>query len=341
MKILVTGANGFLGSALVERLLVHGEVDLRCFVRQQIMPSRIAGWAERFPSARVEIFVGDLRSREVTQSALIDVNVVYHLAAGIGGSAADMFLDTVVGSKNLLEGLHSNRSARVILVSTFGVYGAAGLPAGAMIDETTPLENCPDRRDLYSHTKLRQELLFREYRDKYGFPLVVLRPGVIYGPGGRAMSTRVGIPLPGLFLFMGRNNLLPLTYVDNCAEAIVIAGGNAGDEGEAYNVVDDDAPTAKEFFRLYRQHVDRIKYLALPYCATQLLSTLIERYNRHSKGQLPAILTPYKSAYLWKGNTFDNRKLKGIGWKQIVSTEEGLTRFFSYLRETRVAGSTR
>ena len=340
MKILVTGTNGFLGSALVERLLVHGERDIRCFVRQRTMPSRIAGWAEKFPGASVETFVGDLKSSEDAQNALTDVNVVYHLAAGIGGSAADMFLDTVVGSKNLLEGLDSNASTRVILVSTFGVYGASGLPAGAVIDETTPLESCPDRRDLYSHAKLRQELLFREYRDKCGFPLVVLRPGVIYGPGGRGMSTRVGVPLPGLFLFMGRNNLLPLTYVDNCAEAIVIAGLNGGDEGEAYNVVDDGAPTAKEFFHLYRQHVEKIRYLALPYRATQVLSALIERYNRHSKGQLPAVLTPYKSGYLWKGNTFDNGKLKGIGWKQIVSTEEGLTRFFSYLRETRVAGST-
>jgi nucleoside-diphosphate-sugar epimerase len=335
MKILVTGANGFLGSALVERLLVHGEVDIRCFVRQETTSPRLAGWAERFPSANVEMFRGDLTSRRDVENALVDVGVVYHLAAAMKGSAADMFLDTVVGSKNLLEGLRSKRSTRVILVSTFGAYGASGLPSGALIDETTPLESCPDRRDLYSHTKLRQELLFREYHDNYGFPLVVLRPGPIYGPGGRAMSTRVGIPLFGLFLYMGRNNALPLTYVDNCAEAIVIAGRKGGNEGEAYNVVDDDAPTAKEFFRLYRQHVEKIRYFALPYRATQVLSTLIERYNRHSKGQLPAILTPYKSAYLWKGNTFDNGKLKGIGWKQIVSTEEGLMRFFSYLRDTR------
>jgi hypothetical protein len=64
----------------------------------------------------------------------------------------------------------------------------------------------------------------------------------------------------------------------------------------------------------------------------QLLSKAVEKYYNHSKGQLPAIFTPYKTASIWKGNTFDNSKIKGIGWKQLVSTEEGMTRSFSYFR---------
>jgi nucleoside-diphosphate-sugar epimerase len=335
MKIVVTGANGFLGSALVERLLVHGAEDIRCIVRSPLPTARVNQWAERFPGARVEAFIGDLRSAPATAAATRDAEVVYHLAAAISGSAADMFMDTVVGTKHVLEGLPSP-STRLVLVSTFGVYATADLPSGAVVDETTPLESHPDRRDLYSHAKLRQELLVREYHDKRGFPLVVVRPGVIYGPGGRALSARLGLSVFGLYLYMGRKNALPLTYVDNCAEAIVVAGKSGGDGGQAYNVVDDGAPNAKEFFRLYRQRVEKIRYLPLSYGATQVLSKTIEHYSRFSRGQLPAVLTSYRSAILWKGSTFDNTKLKSIGWRQIVSTEEGLSRFFATLKQDRV-----
>jgi hypothetical protein len=117
----------------------------------------------------------------------------------------------------------------------------------------------------------------------------------------------------------------------------VAAGRNGGEEADTYNAVDDDVPTAKEFLRMYRQQVEKIRYITLPYAATRALSGLVERYSRHSRGQLPAVLTPYKSACLWGGNLFDNSKLKAIGWKQIVSTREGLEAYFSWLERGRRA----
>src|SRR5690606_2783769 len=103
-------------------------------------------------------------------------------------------------------------------VSSFSVYGIADQPRGVLVDETTPLETQPMRRDPYSQVKLRQEQLFWDYARAHGLSLAVLRPGVIYGPGGGAMSSRVGLNLPGVFLYLGGRNVLPLTYVDNCAE---------------------------------------------------------------------------------------------------------------------------
>ena len=139
--------------------------------------------------------------------------------------------------------LRRPRLPKVVLVSSFGVYGTAGIKRGALVDEDTPLEPNPERRDTYSQAKLRQEKLFRAYQERHGFPLVVVRPGVIYGPGGTPISSRVGLTVPGLFLHLGGRNLLPLTYVDNCAEAIVVAGERGASDGQAYNVVDDDLPT--------------------------------------------------------------------------------------------------
>lgn len=333
MKVLVTGSTGFLGSALVERLLARGEKDVRCFVRSGSDTKRIKALAERYPDASVEIFVGSLSSKEGAAKALEGVGVVYHLAASLLGAAADIFLNTVVASKILLEGIvASGRPIKVVLCSSFGVYGVADLPRRATVDEGTPLEHHPERRDLYSQAKLRQEKLFREYQARAGFPLVVIRPGVIYGPRGSRISARVGLELMGMFLYLGGTNLLPLTYVDNCADAIVVAGQSEAANGQTYNVVDDDLPTCADYLARYRKEVKPLRVVPIPYAAMQMISVAVQRYHAYSKGQLPAIFTPYKTATSWKGNTFDNSKLKSLGWRPLVSTEEGIRRTFDWFR---------
>jgi nucleoside-diphosphate-sugar epimerase len=236
----------------------------------------------------------------------------------------------VVASKNLLEGLPEGTGTRVVLISSFSVYGPAGLEAGTVVDESTPLEEHPEKRDLYSYSKWRQERLFWEYRQRRALPLVVLRPGVIYGPGGTALSTRIGIKVAGLYFHLGGNNVLPLTYVDNCAEAALIAGLSGGTLSEVYNVVDDDLPTCKTYLEEYRKKVEPLKCITLPYWCTMIVSRTAERYNRFSKGQLPAVMTPYRTASHWRSLAFTNRKLKGIGWSPIVTTEEGMARTFAH-----------
>jgi len=338
MKVLVTGANGFLGRSLVERLLRHGFNDIRCAVRPGKDTIELRRFGERFRSANVNLCVGDLRSREYARRAVDGTDVVYHLAAGMRGSAADLCQNTVVSSRNMLEAMVSSGSARVVLVSSFAVYGTSDLESGSLIDETTPLEEHPERRDLYAFSKIRQERLFWEYRRQYGIPLIVIRPGVVYGPGGVAMSTRVGIRMFGVLFNFGRKNLLPLTYVDNCAEAIVVAGKQ--NDGDVFNVVDDDLVTANEFLDLYRRRVENVRYVPIPYFMTMTISRMVAWYHVHSNGQLPDVLTPYKSANIWKGYKFDNSKMKSAGWQPVISTSEGLERFWSYWRDEVHGGGT-
>ena len=333
MKVLVTGATGFLGVPLVERLLARGERDVRCFVRvgNDLDPLRALG--ARYPDARLEFFSGTLTSRESAAKAIEGVDVVYHAAAAKSGAAADMYLNSVVASKHLLEAaLGAAQAVKMVLVSSFGVYGVAELPRGTVVDERTPLEPHPERRDLYSQSKLRQEALFWEVREKRPYPLVVLRPGVIYGPRGGAFSTRVGLDLFGLFLHIGGKNLLPLSYVDNCADAIVIAGQSERGLGQVYNLLDDDLLTSAEYLRHYEKAVSPVRAVRVPYPAMMALSKAVESYHVYSRGQLPAVFTPYKTATTWKGNRFDNTKVKGLGWKQLVPTKEGMRRTFEYLR---------
>ena len=330
----MTGANGFLGVAVVERLVARGKKGIRCLVRAGSNRKRLDAMLARHPGADVEIVGGGLSSPQAAAKLIEGAPLILHLAAALSGPPADMFLGTVVASKNLLEAIAASaHKPKVVLISSFGVYGVADAPRGQVLDETTPLEPHPERRDHYSHAKLRQEQLFAEHRAKRDLRYCVLRPGVIYGPGGGAFSSRVGIQLPGIFLYLGRDNLLPLSYVDNCAEAICIAAERARFDGDVYNVHDDELITCDEYLRRYRAEVGPIRTLRSPYVATMLLSRAVEWYHRHSRGQLPPIFTPYKTRTMWKGNRFSNAKLHALGFSPIVSTDEGLRRTFEYLRE--------
>ena len=304
MKILVTGAAGFLGSAVVERLLAHGYEDIRCFIRPGSRRERLEALQRQYPQANIELFAGNLLSPADAAYAVGGVSVVYHLVAALRGSTADIVLNTVVTSKYLLEAIGGRKPMRILLVSSFGVYGVSDLPSGALVDENTPLETHPARRDPYSFAKIRQERLFREYQRKHGFELTIVRPGVVYGPRGSRMSARVGFSMFGLFVHCGRRNLLPLTYVDNCAEAIVIAAERPETAGEVFNIVDDDLPTAGAYLKAYKRQVGGIRSITVPYLGVLALAKMIEKYHTFSKGQLPAALTAYKVGVLWKGNRF-------------------------------------
>jgi nucleoside-diphosphate-sugar epimerase/peptidoglycan/xylan/chitin deacetylase (PgdA/CDA1 family) len=332
MRILVTGAAGFLGKPLVKRLLAHGYTKIRCNVRRQADIPKLEALFGRDAQARLEYCVGNLRHREDAARAVDDVQLIFHLAAGKKGTAADLFLNSVVASRNLLDAVGNRKPLRIVLVSSFGVYGVASLGRGAKVNEQTMLEPHPEWRDHYSFSKFRQEQLFWEYQQRNGFELVVLRPGVIYGPEGGHFSNRVGLTIGKWLLHFGGNNPLPLSYVDNCAEAVVIAGTHKRAAGQVYNVLDDDPPTCREYLRAYKKYVTKVRSISVPYFGVRMLSYLVSKYHRYSKGQLPAILTPYKAASQWGGNRFDNSKLRSIGWRQSIPTSEGLRRSFAAFR---------
>ncbi len=331
MAVLVTGSNGFLGSTLVERLVEGGTRGIRCLVREGSNRDRLDRLRSQYPEADIEYCIGTLNSAEDPRKAVKGVDTVYHLAAALSGAPADMFLNTVVATKNLLEAIAAeNPAVKFIHISSFSVYGVAHLPKGYTITEETPLEENPQKRDPYAFVKWYQEKLLLDYQRRLGFPLVILRPGVIYGPRGGAISGRVGLQLGGLFLHLGGNNLLPLSYVENCADAIITCARKAEPGVSIYNVHDDDLPTSRAYLKEYKKRVKKLRSIRIPYPFLQLLSRGVEWYHHYSKGQLPAIFTPYKSANLWKGNRFDNSKLKSTGWQQRIPTREAMEMTMDY-----------
>ena len=192
------------------------------------------------------------------------------------------------------------------------------------MDETCPLDPEPHRRDPYTYSKVEQErVAWQAYREGQ-ISLTVVRPGVIYGPGRGCLSGRVGLQINGVLVKMG-NQRLPYTFVDNCAQAVLLAGTAAGAVGQAFNVVDDDSPTGSQLLAEYRRRGGRLRVVRVPGPAIRPLSWACERYHRWSRGQLPAVLTPYKSAAQWKPMRYSNAKAKAaLGWVPRVGFGQGL-----------------
>jgi len=144
----------------------------------------------------------------------------------------------------------------------------------------------------------------------------------------------VGIDTFGVFFHCGGSNRIPFTYIDNCADAIVMAGLKKGIEGQVFNVVDDDLPTSRRFLRLYKRNVKKFRSLYLPHALTLALSYLWEQYSIHSQGQLPPTFNCRRWHSYWKKTDYSNSKIKAlVGWVPRVSMAEGLDRYFAGCRD--------
>src|SRR5215212_7636128 len=131
MRALVTGANGFLGSALLERLLARNNRNLRCFVRPG-NTGTVDRITARYPQTRVELLAGNLTSRRSAELAVDGIDTIYHLAAGLRGSPAELVMNSVVTSRNLLDAAVVARVRRIVLISSFSVYGVSNVPRGGV-----------------------------------------------------------------------------------------------------------------------------------------------------------------------------------------------------------------
>jgi nucleoside-diphosphate-sugar epimerase len=335
--ILVTGASGFIGAKVVEVLLERGFRNLRCFIRPSSRLGRLREVIDRrLAGNSVELVSGDLLSRDDCRRAANGAAVVYHLAAGFDKSFAGAFMNSALATRNLIEAtLEMGPAKRFVNVSSFAVYSNLGLRRDELLDESCPLEDSPQERfDPYGFGKLKQEGIVREYGDRFGLRYVILRPGTVFGPGKRDLSGRVGIDTFGVFIQVGGSNLLPLTFVDNCADAIVLAGLRSGVDGEVFNVVDDGLLTSGQFLSAYRSRTRRFSF-RIPYGVAYGMCRLWEEYSKRSKGQLPPAFNRRRCAAEWKRNRFSNQKLRErLGWRPHIGMERAMELFLGQFEPT-------
>lgn len=332
MRIFVTGGTGFLGTRLVRRLLADGH-DVRALVRKghDHAQYRQSVGAEAAPG-RLEIAAGSLAGAEAMAGLIGGCEAVVHAAAAMGGGAAVLFANNVVPMRDLVRAASLAGVGRFVHVSSLGVYGTDHLRAGDVLDETCPLDAVPHKRDPYSYSKIAQELIAWDAHAR-GLPLVVIRPGVIHGPGRGCMSNRIGLRVGPVIARMGGRQQLPYVHVDNCADGIALAATAPAAPGQAFNLLDDDLRRARDVLKAYRREVEKLRVLPIPYWAINPLSAAVEWYHHHSNGQLPAVLTRYKSMALWKRLRYSNDKAKSLlGWAPRVPFEEGLRQSLEWSR---------
>ena len=148
-------------------------------------------------------------------------------------------------------------------------------------------------------------------------------------PEKQAITGRVGIDTFGVFMHLGGSNRIPLTYIDNCSDAIVLAGVTPGVDGEVFNIVDDDLPSSRQFLRQYKRNVKRFTSIYIPRPVSYVLCRLWEKYSNWSEGQLPPVFNRRRWNSEWKKTRYSNEKLKAkLGWTPKVSMQEGLQPLF-------------
>lgn len=324
----------------MEVLLKQGYENLRCFVRPSSNLKRLSEILSAADTPSVEILAGNLLSQEDAERAVRGAAVVFHLAAGVEKTFAGCYLNSVVTTRNLLEAVVAEGTIqRFVNVSSFSVYSNWKLPRRKVLDEGCEVENAPlERAEAYMYAKLKQDELLLEYSSRFSIPYVIMRPGAVYGPGASQLTARVGINTFGFFIHLGGGNRIPLTYVENCAGAIVTAGLHPRGEGQVFNVVDDDLPTSRQFLRMFKKRARPFRSLYVPYPLFYGLCWLWEAYSHWSKGQLPPLFNRRRCATYWKGNRYSNRKLKElVGWHPSVSFVEGATRYFDSIRSATKA----
>jgi UDP-glucose 4-epimerase len=312
LRVLVTGADGFIGSHLTEALVRTG-ARVRAFCLYNSFGSR--GWlegADRHVRDAIEFQLGDVRDARFVENACREVDVIFHLAALVAipysYQAPESFVETNVrGTLNVLEAARRSGCRRVIHTSTSEVYGT---PNTLPITESHPLR----AQSPYSASKIAADKLCEAFVCSYGLPVVTIRPFNTYGP---RQSARAVIPTILTQLLTGRTSvrlgdLRPkrdLTYVGDTVAGFLAAADATGIDGQTIQLGTGRAESIHDLFAA-----------ACRVCAVDARVETEEARLRPAASEVMVLQSdPSRAASL-------------LGWRAAVPLEDGLHRTAEWIR---------
>jgi nucleoside-diphosphate-sugar epimerase/predicted dehydrogenase len=316
-RVLVTGASGFLGCHLVEELLKKG-------FKVRVITRRILKRFEGEPN--IEMVYGDIRDPECVRTAVAGIHTIYHCASittnkGNWGE----FEETIInGTRYLLNAAVEHGVRKFLYVSTVAVYGFASRNGHEFIDEDAGYGQDLSGFDYYPKSKIQAENLVLETHNKQNLPVVIIRPGVLFGPGGKNIFKNKKI------LISAKNKVLPYTYVKNVVDAMILCANTEVAIGKAYNVVGDEQISQGEFQkRTACVSGNRGMKIFVPRPALFVLAKLVQSlFGRLSPGVSPPF-GDYHYRSLVRNLKYDNSKIKTeLGWSPTVSIDEGIKATF-------------
>lgn len=312
-KVLVTGADGFIGSHLVERLLEEG-YEVRAFVLYNSFNTW--GWLDTFPKAvldKIDVFTGDIRDPNAVRQACKGMDAIFHLAALIAIPysyyAPDAYVDTnIKGTLNVLQAARDLNVERVLVTSTSEVYGTAQY---VPIDEKHPYQG----QSPYSATKIGADRIAESFYRSFELPVTIVRPFNTYGP---RQSARAVIPTIITQLLSGKTeiklgSLAPtrdFNYVKDTANGFLQIYLSEKTIGQEINIATQHEISIGE---LAEELIRQINPEAKIICDEQRL--------RPSKSEVERLLG-------------SNEKIKALTeWSPQYTFEQGLSETIAFLKE--------
>jgi nucleoside-diphosphate-sugar epimerase len=311
---LVTGATGFVGPYLVAALCARGyKVRILALPHEKISAP-----------AEVEVYRGDVCRQETLVEPMRGADFVFHLAGihGLWRPRAVYHEVNVSGTENVCNAALAAGVYRLIHVSTWAVYQ---LGLGQALDEHQPLNPFPDN---YTITKAKADKTVQRFIANQGLPAVIVRPGIMFGPGDEVNFARMADRLMkrrAIIIGSGRNPLV-FVYVKDVVEGLILAATNHAAVGRIYNMSNDSPLTQEEFWRTIAEAIGtsaprwHVPYRAL-YMAARLSESLV---NSESTGRQP-LITRFGVELFGGENLVSSEKAhRELGYAAHVSIREGL-----------------
>ena len=318
MKNLVTGASGFVGSHIAEKLVKKGE-EVIALVRETSDTSFLH-------SINADIYKGTITGERSMDTLIRKVDNVYHSAAVTGEWVKRKEAEeiNVHGTGVLLRSCLKHGIKQFIHVSSLGVMGLHHhYGTSAKKDDYTFVN------DNYIDTKIKAEQLVKAYQKK-GVPTTIMRPGFVYGPGDRRLIRRILEKMrAGKFLFIGDgSNGMNIVYVGNFADAVYLAGHSGKAVGQEYNVTDNSNITFNDFiFKIADLWGIELPTQRVPVKVAKVVAHALEGISRFLGKKEPPLLTKTRLKFMTLNLEFDiSKTIADLNYEPEVDIDEGLRR---------------
>lgn len=323
-RAFLTGATGFIGGRLTERLIGEEGVKIRALVRDPVKADRLA-------SIGVEVVRGDVTDPESIGRALGDCQVVFHCAAMLhdGNAGLEEYRRVNVdGTRNVLEAASVAEVQRFVHLSSIAVYGINPREGTTETDHYRPCGLS------YCDTKIEAERIAFEYRRERGVPLIVIRPSNVYGPrsGFWTVGLLMMIKSGKLKLIDAGRGMSNHVYVDNLVDGILLAAKNEAAVGESFIISDGARTPWSEFLKGYARMIGQEPLPSISK-SRAYLSALAKEVKARWTGK-PPDLTRAIVGFWTQTGYFDITKARTVlGYQPRISLEEGMKLSAEWLRE--------
>jgi len=324
---LITGATGFVGGHLAEAC-VERRMDVRAIARAN-------SDAKALDKLGVRIHRGDLTEPAVVREAVQDVDLIIHCAAKVGdwGPVEEYRAVNVEGLRNLLDACKGTMLQRFVHLSSLGVYAARN-HYGADENEALPDHHI----DGYTQSKAESERLALRYYSEFEVPVVVLRPGFIYGPRDRTLLPKVIENLrQGKIRYLGGGKgALNTIYVGNLVEAILLALNHSDAIGKIFNLTDGEVVTKRQFLDAVADGLSLPKppNSPVPVWLARFLASVMEKRARNKGWKEAPMLTQARVKFLGLNLDFSiDKARRELSYKPSTTFDEGIRRTMAWYRD--------